>query len=258
LPLLCWREPSADEPVTTIGHPAEEWQVNSIDSVLLLKLELETRRFVVSSQAPDRGSSGGPVLGQDGCLLGLIVNKLARETRVTRVRELMALAQARGFSVDLLGGDTPLDRERRQQAFGEIAHALNAYAFDLQAVQAIFRRELIAGDELARTIQAYNQSYRQLYDRRDGYSQTVTNWWGRRRGRDWSDLVGVLDDAHKQIVFSKLNDVVAGLRAHGKLDRSERKRLEAALPLLDSAVDTTTKGITSFVGKLRPLATPDL
>ena len=258
LPLLCWREPSADEAVTTIGHPAEEWQVNSIDSVLLLKLEVDTRRFVVSSQAPDRGSSGGPVLGQDGCLLGFIVSKMARETRVTRVREIMALAQARGFSVDLLGGDTPLDHARRQQAFDEIARALNAYAFDLQAVQAIFRRELMAGDELARTIEAYNKSYRQLYDGRDGYSQTVTNWWGRQRGREWSDLVAVLDDAHKKMWYSKLNDVVAGLRAHGKLNRSERKRLEAALPLLDSAVDTTTTRITRFVGKLRPLATPDL
>ena len=227
--------------------------------MLLLKLEVDTRRFVVSSQAPDRGSSGGPVLGQDGCLLGFIVSKMARETRVTRVREIMALAQARGFSVDLLGGDTPLDHARRQQAFDEIARALNAYAFDLQAVQAIFRRELMAGDELARTIRGGTTSPTgsstmgatgtRRPSRTGGGASVAAN------GPTWSPSSTMHT---RRSWYSKLNDVVAGLRAHGKLNRLERKRLEAALPLLDSAVDTTTTRITRFVGKLRPLATPDL
>ena len=51
----------------------------------------DTRRFTISSRGTLGGASGGAVLGEEGCYLGVITDADASEAHVTGVREGLAL-----------------------------------------------------------------------------------------------------------------------------------------------------------------------
>ncbi len=252
-PLLCSGEPRADERVVTIGHRLDEtWAINRVDRVIQPTLSGDTRRFVMSSAGIAPGNSGGPVLGEDGCLLGLVTNRDAEESRATSADQALALLPG-GLSANLMGGESSTDRAGRADTFTEAGRVLNKYLFDLEALPALFKRSKVDAEELRRTIEAYNASYAAVYDGRAGLATRLGEYFGRRRGADYGALVSQIDAVHKTSVYIKLNDAVILLRTNGKLSGKEKKALALGLAELDGKIPGLRSSVDAYLALLQPL-----
>ena len=225
----------ADEPVTTIGQPLDTlWQVSSINNVLLREYNNDPRLFTISGKGVARGSSGGPVLGADGCLLGFVSRTSAVETVVVSGDRVVNLVPA--VELSMLGGNSGADAKLRRQTFDAVSTSLNSYVFDLEAVLVMFRRTSLDADYMKRTIDHYNESYRTMYDGRSAFSVQIADRFGKQRGEDYLALVGFLDNGHKQLIYLRLQDILTQLRANKKLTSKENNEPKQILTDLDQHV----------------------
>ncbi len=253
---LCYRAPAENEPVTTIGHPGDaQWQVSSVNNVILKEYGGDPRRFTISGKGVARGSSGGPVLGADGCLIGLVSQTSDVQTIVVSADRISALVEP-AIALTLLGGPSALDKQNRRATFDAVSTGLNSYVFDLEGVLAMFRRQNLDGDAMKATIDHYNASYRAMYDGRSATATTIGDQFGAKLGGDYLALVDWLDQGHKQVVFSRLEDTVVALRARGKLTKDENQALQNALKDLDAHVTESKTRVNTFISALRVVLSP--
>ena len=248
---LCFRAVQTDELVTTIGHPLDQlWQVSSIDNVVNPRYNNDPRLFTISGKGVAKGSSGGPIFGHDGCLLGLVSRTNSIETVSVSADSIVHLV-APAIDVNLLGGESGISKELRQETFNTVSTALNGYLFDLEAVSAMFRQTNLDGDYMARTITHYNESYRTMFDGRSAMASEIGDRFGKQRGADYDTLVVWLDGVHKQVIYSQLTSIVNALRARGKLTSDESKRLQATLADLDGGLAEGKSRVKVFLDALR-------
>jgi Trypsin-like peptidase domain len=249
---LCYRAVQKDESVTTIGHPLDQlWQVSSVDNVILPRYNNDPRLFTISGKGVAKGSSGGPVLGGDGCLLGLVSRTSAVETVAVSADSIVHLV-APAVDLNLLGGESAITKELRQQTFTSVSTALNSYLFDLEAVAAMFHQQNLDGDYMARTITHYNESYRSMYDGRSAMTVEIGDRFGKQRAADYDALIEWLDgQVHKQVIYSRLTSIVNAFRARGKLTSDENKALQSTLVDLDNRLTEGKARVKVFVDALR-------
>lgn len=248
---ICYRLPAADEPVTTIGHPLDTlWQVSSVNNVLLKEYNSDPRMFTISGKGVARGSSGGPVLGAEGCLLGFVSRTSAVETVVVTGERIVNLVSP-AIELSMLGGTSGVEARLRRETFDAVSTNLNSYAFDLEAVLVMFRRQKLDGDYMKRTIDHYNESYRTMYDGRSAFSVQIADRFGKQRGEDYLALVAFLDDGHKRLIYGRLQDILTQLRANGKLTNNEKKELDQILKELDAHVSESKKRVAAYIQVLR-------
>jgi hypothetical protein len=248
---LCFRAVQKDELVTTIGHPLNQlWQVSSMNNVVNPRYNNDPRLFTISGKGVAEGSSGGPILGNDGCLLGLVSSTNSIETVSVSADSIVHLV-APAIDLNLLGGESGIRKELRQQTFNTVSMALNGYQFDLEAVSAMFRQPNLDGDYMARTITHYNESYRTMFDGRSAMASEIGDRFGKQRGADYDALVVWLDGVHKQVIYSRLTSIVNALRARGKLTSEEHKQLQSTLADLDSGLGEAKSRVEVFLDALR-------
>jgi hypothetical protein len=248
---ICYRAVQKDEPVTTIGHPRDQlWQVSSVDNVILPRYNNDPRVFTISGKGVAPGSSGGPIFGDDGCLLGLVSRTNTLETVAVSADNIVHLV-APAIALNLLGGESGISKELRQQTFNTVSTALNGYLFDLEAVDAMFRQTNLDGDYMARTITHYNESYRTMFDGRSAMSAEIGDRFGKQRAADYDALVTWLDTVHKQVIYSRLTSIVNALRARGKLTSDESKQLQQTLEDLDQVLTEGKNRVKVFLDALR-------
>jgi hypothetical protein len=248
---VCYRAVQKDESVTTIGHPRDQlWQVSSVDNVILPRYNNDPRLFTISGKGVAPGSSGGPIFGADGCLLGLVSRTNTLETVAVSADSIVHLV-APAVDLNLLGGESGIAKERRQETFNAVSTALNAYLFDLEAVDAMFHQSDLDGDYMARTITHYNESYRTMFDGRSAMTAEIGDRFGKQRSADYDALVGWLDGVHKQVIYSRLTSIVNALRARGKLTSDENKQLQSALSDLGSGLTEGKARVGAFLTALR-------
>jgi hypothetical protein len=247
---ICFRAPVADEPVTTIGHPLDTlWQVSSVNNVILKEYNNDPRMFTISGKGVARGSSGGPVLGADGCLLGFVSRTSAVETVVVTADRVANLAPA--VQLSMLGGNSGVEAKLRRETFDAVSTSLNSYEFDLEAVLVMWRGRSLDGDYMARTITHYNESYRSMYDGRSAFSVQIADRFGKPRGDDYLALVDFLDGGHKRLIYGRLQDLLTQLRKNKKLSNSENTALTQILGELDTQVTESKKRVATFIQQLR-------
>lgn len=248
---LCYRAVHNDEAVTTIGHPLDQlWQVSSVDNVINPRYNNDPRLFTISGRGVAKGSSGGPIFGGDGCLLGLVSRTSAVETVAVSADSIVHLV-APAVDLNLLGGESGIAKELRQQTFNTVSTALNGYLFDLEAVDAMFRQSNLDGDYMARTITHYNDSYRTMFDGRSAMTAEIGDRFGKARGADFDALVEWLDGVHKQVIYSRLTSLLNALRARGKLTSDENKQLQQTLKDLDGGLTEGKARVKVFLDALR-------
>jgi hypothetical protein len=249
---LCYRPPSENEPVTTIGHPLDQlWQVSTVDNVLLKEYDGDPRQFTISGKGVAKGSSGGPVLGADGCLVGLVSRTSAVETIVVSADRIAALAGP-AIPTALLGGRSGIEDRARRDTFDAASTGLNSYVFDLEGLLAMFGSTNLDGDRMAREIEKYNTDYRKMYDGRSAMTADIADRFGDKLADRYRVLVDWLDlSDHKQIVYSRLQDSVTALRARHKLTSAENKALQATLTDLAALVTESKTRVGAFVEALR-------
>jgi len=249
---LCYRAPAKNEPVTTIGHPLDQlWQVSTVDNVLLKEYNGDPRQFTISGKGVARGSSGGPVLGADGCLVGLVSRTSAVETVVVSADRIAALAGA-STPISLLGGRSAQTDRARRDTFEAASTGLNRYVFDLEGLLAMFSSTNLDGDRMAREIEKYNTDYSKMYDGRSAMTADIADRFGDAVADQYRTLVDWLDqNDHKQLVYSRLQDSVTALRARKKLTSAENKALQATLTDLASLVAESKTRVGAFVEALR-------
>ena len=248
---VCYRAVQKDEPVTTIGHPRDQlWQVSSVDNVILPRYNNDPRLFTISGKGVAPGSSGGPIFGDDGCLVGLVSRTSTLETVAVSADNIVHLV-APAIDLNLLGGESGISKERRQQTFNTVSTALNGYLFDLEAVDAMFRQTNLDGDYMARTITHYNESYLTMFDGRSAMTAEIGDRFGRQRGADYDALVAWLDGVHKQVIYSRLTSIVNALRARGKLTSDENKQLQSTLVDLDKDLSEGKNRVKVLLDALR-------
>jgi hypothetical protein len=248
---ICYRLPVADEPVTTIGHPLDAlWQVSSINNVVTKEYNNDPRLFTISGKGVARGSSGGPVLGADGCLIGFVSRTSAVETVVVTGDRIVNLV-APAIELSMLGGNSGADEKLRRQTFDAVSTSLNSYVFDLEAVLVIFRRTSLDTDSVARTITHYNDTYRAMFDGRSAIAAQISDRFGKKRGDDYLELVNFLDTGHKQLIYGRLQDLLVQLRANKKLTNNEKKELAQILQDLDAHVRDSKTRVAAYIEVLR-------
>lgn len=249
---LCYRAVQQGEAVTTIGHPRDElWQVSSVDAAINPRFNNDPRLFTISGKGVAPGSSGGPIFGGDGCLLGLVSRTNTLETVAVSADTIVHLVPPT-IDLNLLGGESGITKELRQKTFDTVSTQLNKYVFDLEAVTAMFHQQNLDGDYMARTITSYNDSYRTLYDGRSALSVQIGDRFGRAREADFDALVDWLDQSvHKQLIYSRLTDIVNAFRARGKLTSDENKQLKQTLVDLDARLTEGKSRVKSFLDVLR-------
>jgi hypothetical protein len=248
---LCYRAVQKDESVTTIGHPLDQlWQVSSVDNVINPRYNTDPRLFTISGKGVAKGSSGGPIFGDDGCVLGLVSRTSAVETVAVSADSIVHLV-APAVDLNLLGGESGVTKALRQQTFNTVSTSLNSYLFDLEAVSAMFHQQNLDGDYMARTITKYNDSYRTMYDGRSALSVEIGDRFGTARATDFDALVEWLDQGHKQLIYSRLSDIVNAFRARGKLTSDENKQLQQTLVDLDARLTDGKGRVKVFLDALR-------
>lgn len=253
LPVLCYRDPVVDERIATIGHRLDEtWTIGRGDQVLTDKLAGDTRRFTVSPRGIAPGNSGGPVLGEDGCFLGVVTTRDATEARVTGAKQTLALVGG-GLAANLMGTGSGVDAKLRRETFDLVGKALNQYMFDLEALPLTFKRSKLEGEQLRRLVEAYNTSYGALYNGRTGIAARLEEQFGRRRGVEYSALVTQIDKVHQSSVYIKLNDALAVLRNGKRLSDRQYQELVTALTELDRDIPPLRRSIDEYLSRLQPL-----
>ena len=247
---MCYRAAGGDEPVTTIGHPADtQWQVSSVNNVILKEYSNDPRLFTISGKGVARGSSGGPVLGADGCVIGFVSRTSAVETVVVTADRIVDLAPPGELS--MLGGNSGAEGRQRRETFDAVSTSLNSYVFDLEAVLVMFRRQSLDADSMARTITHYNDSYRAMFDGRSAFAEQIADRFGKQLGDKYLELVDFLDTGHKQFIFGRLQDLLVQLRANKKLTKKENQELQQILVDLDKHVRESKANVAAYIQVLR-------
>ena len=59
LPKLCWQTPREQERVSVIGHAGDDWTTSSVDIVLGLGFDGDSRRFRLTDRAATRARPAG-------------------------------------------------------------------------------------------------------------------------------------------------------------------------------------------------------
>jgi hypothetical protein len=251
---LCWAEPVDQEPVHLIGHSFADHRITSVDVVLDPKFEGDSRRFRLSGRGSGQGSSGGPVLNDRGCLLGLFTSHAANASRATRTDEVLQLAQDYRLSASLIGRDTAPDRAARQRIFTDVSETLNSYLFQLEGVSAFFRRKQLLGEEITQITTDYNLAFTKWYQRRTTLSEAIASQWGRARAADFDATSAKLYALHNQVVYNQLADIVAALVANRRLSGDQRRALyERILPQLDAQLAEARPLVEGLLERMKPL-----
>jgi len=259
LPRLCWQTPREQERVSVIGHAGDDWTTSSVDIVLGLGFDGDSRRFRLTGQGSNKGASGGPVLNDAPCLLGIFTNHAVNDSRATKVEVFATLAEANVLSTSLLGGTTPIDREARKRIFEDVSSTLRGYLFQLEGVHEVFQREYLTRTEFAQVIKAYNDAFEHWYQRRDALSQDVLAQWGPARSQDFTEITNQLYELHNRVVFTKLGDTVNKLTAKkgavkiGDLRPADKQALDTALATLHSQLDRAQPLVTGLLDRMKPL-----
>jgi hypothetical protein len=115
----------------------------------------------------------------------------------------------------------------------------------------MFHQQNLDGDYMARTITKYNDSYRTMYDGRSALSVEIGDRFGTARATDFDALVEWLDQGHKQLIYSRLSDIVNAFRARGKLTSDENKQLQQTLVDLDARLTDGKGRVKVFLDALR-------
>jgi len=259
LPKLCWQTPREQERVSVIGHAGDDWTTSSVDIVLGLGFDGDSRRFRLTGQGSNKGASGGPVLNDAPCLLGIFTNHAVNDSRATKTEVFVTLAEANALSTGLVGGTTPIDRQVRTRIFEDVSTTLNGYLFQLEGVHEVFQREYLTRTEFAQVINAYNDAFNHWYQRRDSLSQDVLAQWGAARSQDFDGVTRTLYELHNRLVYTKLGDMVNRLTASkgavkiGDLKPNERKALDDALASLQMQLANARPLVTGLLDRMKPL-----
>lgn len=254
---LCARAPVVDEKVTTVGHPdGELWRVNTIDNVLAVTADSstgpDTRKFRISGRGVATGSSGGPVLGSDGCLIGLILGVNGVESPVVRADQIQAMLSARNVTQTLLAGDSAPSLRLRRETFDAISKRLDGYLFQLEKAPAIYRRTTLLPQEIKTSIIDYNTAYHALMDNRVATVDVLSERFGRSRGGEFDALLDYVDVHHKDLVFGRLNPLSAAFLGREKLTATEDKLLAQLLPDIDAFAADAKSKVKTLLDALRP------
>ncbi|MFI5184338.1 MAG: serine protease [Vicinamibacteria bacterium] len=253
LPLWC-TEPLAatGETLSLIGHARHDWErLIGVNVLLAPQADDDSRRMLLSNPGVDRGLSGGPIFGPEGCLVGLLRDVGTKDATGVKVTEVISLATGWGAHTDRLAGRYKPDLERKKKTFAGVAEALHTYSFNAEGVWATFTGTKLDGAQLAATISAYNRSYEPLYNGRSQYLQDIEGYWNAERGQRFLRLVQIIEAFHTRIVFSSLNDVVNVLRAKGRLSGQDRKKLDEILQELAVEVPKVKQAVEDFLEDLR-------
>jgi hypothetical protein len=197
-----------------------------------------------------KGSSGGPVLGADGCLLGFVSRTSAVETVVVTGDRIVNLV-APAIALSMLGGNSGAEEKLRRQTFDAVSTSLNSYVFDLEGVLVMFRRTSLDADSMARTITNYNATYRAMFDGRSAFAAQIADRFGKKAGDDYLDLVRFLDDGHKQYIYGRLQDLLVQLRKNKKLTSKENQELKTILDGFDERVAQSKTKVAAYIAGLR-------
>jgi hypothetical protein len=227
--------------------------VSSVDTVLGDSFEGDSRRFRLTGHGSNRGASGGPVLNDGPCLLGIFTTHAALGSRATRTREMLELASAHRLPTNLIGGTDPFDRRLRHVLFDDVSQTLNDYLFQVEAVAAFFHRKKMLGSEVAHVTSQYNAAFQKWYPRRTALSQSIRTQWGGTRAEDFNRLTDRLYTLHNRVVYNQLADIVASLVAKKKLSKEEQRHLSAALVELDRELRDAKPLVADLLDRMKPL-----
>jgi hypothetical protein len=251
-PPLCATAPRRGGTIYVIGHALADWAVGE-ESVIDTAFEGDSRRFMLTGARSGRGDSGGMVLDEGPCLLGVYTDHASTASIATRTPEAVELAKANRLSVNLMGGDSPIDHERRRQVFTDVSQTFNDYLFKMEAVSAFFRRKKLLTAELAQITTEYNAAFNNWYLRRTALSEGIRSQWGKRRADDFDGVTDALYSLHNRIVYNQLADLFASLSTKKELSGKEQKQLQELLPQLDEQLKASRQQVARFLALLKPL-----
>jgi Trypsin-like peptidase domain len=251
-PPLCAAEPRPGGQAYVIGHHLKDWATGA-ESIVDTAFEGDSRRFMLTGAMTGRGASGGMVLDDGPCLLGVYTDHAATASIATRTLEAVKLAESNRLSVNLMGGDSPIDHERRRRVFNDVSETFNDYLFKLEAVSAFFARQKLLSAELAQITTEYNSAFNKWYLRRTALSEDIRSQWGTRRADDFDRVTGTLYSLHNRIVYNQLADMVATLSTKKELSSKEQKQLRALLPQLDAQLAASRQEVTKLLASMKPL-----
>lgn len=252
-PTLCFQDPHTQERANVIGHASGDWTVSSVDAVLAEAFEGDSRRFTLTGHGSDRGASGGPVLSDGPCLLGIFTTHAALGSRATGARELLSFARSYQLSTNLIGGSKPFDIKVRREIFADLSKTLNNYLFQVEAVGAFFRRKNMLGTEFRQVTGDYNTAFQSWYPRRTDLQESIKTQWGGARATDFEQLTDRLYRLHNRVIYNQLADIVASLVAKKKLSKDEQKTLASALTELDGQLKEAQPKVAELLDRMKPL-----
>lgn len=249
---LCAVEPRQGGTAYVIGHALSDWAVGA-ESIVDTAFEGDSRRFMLTGGRSGRGDSGGMVLDDGPCLLGVYTDHASTASIATRTAEAVKLAEANRLSVNLMGGDSPIDHERRRQVFTDVSETFNDYLFKLEGVSAFFKRKKLLTAELAQTTTEYNAAFNKWYLRRTALSEDIRSQWGKRRADDFDRVTDTLYMLHNRVVYNQLADLVASLSTKKELSGKEQKQLQELLPQLDAQLAASRREVAQLLALMKPL-----
>ena len=251
-PPLCAADARRQSRAYVIGHAMKDWAIGA-ESIIDIAFEGDSRRFILTGNMSGPGASGGMVLDDSPCLLGLYTDHTPSASIATRTAEAVNLAEANRLSVNLMGGNNPIDKVRRRGIFNDVSETFNDYLFKMEAVSALFRRKAIRSAELAQVITEYNTAFNKWYQRRTALSADIESQWGQLRGQDFDRVTNKLYGLHNRVVYNQLRDIVASLSMKNELSSGEQKRLRELLPQLDEQLAVSKQEVTQLLERMKPL-----
>jgi hypothetical protein len=90
-----------------------------------------------------------------------------------------------------------------------------------------------------------------MYDGRSALSVEIGDRFGKTRAADFDALIDWLDQGHKQVIYSRLSDIVNAFRSRGKLTSDENKQLQQTLVDLDARLTEGKSRVRVFLDALR-------
>jgi hypothetical protein len=252
-PMLCYQDPHTQERANVIGHASGDWTVSSVDAILDDSFEGDSRRFILTGHGSNRGASGGPVLNDRPCLLGIFTTHAALGSRATSVRELMSFASSYRVQTNLIGGTDPFSRVARRAVFDDVSKTLNEYLFQMDAVAALFQRKKLLPTEVQKVTRDYNTAFQNWYPRRTALQESIRTQWGGARANDFAQVTNRLYDLHDTVVYNQLADIVALLVVNKKLSKDEQKTLANALTRLEGQLKEAKPLVSDLLDRMKPL-----
>ena len=252
-PTLCYQDAQKQEQANVIGHASGDWTVSSVDAILADSFEGDSRRFILTGHGSDRGASGGPVLNDRPCLLGIFTTHAALGSRATSARELLSFASSYRLQTNLIGGTDPFSRTVRRAVFEDVSKTLNDYLFQMEAVGAFFQRKKLLGSEVRQVTIDYNASFQRWYPRRTTLQESIRTQWGGARANDFERVTTRLYSLHNSVIYNQLADIVALLVVNKKLSKDEQKTLASALAELDRQLKEAKPLVADLLDRMKPL-----